>query len=107
MLIQAACPVSLDARYIHNSCEMAVLESSTVQIDDTSPLSAVSCTECHLFGLVVMGSASRASDPVFESRLRLDFSGSSHTSDVNKNDTSGAWRCRIRAGTGWTGVNIL
>ena len=32
-------------------------------------------------GLVVKASASRTEDPVFESRLRRDFSGSSHTSD--------------------------
>ena len=31
--------------------------------------------------LVVKASASRAEDPRFESRLRRDFSGSSHTSD--------------------------
>ena len=35
-----------------------------------------------LVGLVVMASASRAEDPGFESRLRRDFSGSSHTSDL-------------------------
>ena len=35
-----------------------------------------------LVGLVVKASASRAEDPGFESRLRLDFSGSSHTSDL-------------------------
>ena len=34
-----------------------------------------------LFGLVVRASASRAEDPGFESRLRRDFPGSSHTSD--------------------------
>ena len=34
-----------------------------------------------LVGLVVKASASRAEDPGFESRLRWDFSGSSHTSD--------------------------
>ena len=37
----------------------------------------------HLGGLVVKASASRAEDPGFESRLRRDFSGSSHTSDFN------------------------
>ena len=36
-----------------------------------------------LVGLVVKASASRAEDPRFESRLRRDFSGSSHTSDLN------------------------
>ena len=35
----------------------------------------------HLAGLVVKASASGAEDPGFESRLRRDFSGSSHTSD--------------------------
>ena len=34
-----------------------------------------------LVGLVVKASASRAEDPGIESRLRRDFSGSSHTSD--------------------------
>ena len=33
-------------------------------------------------GLVVKASASRAEDPGFESRLRWDFSGSSHTRDL-------------------------
>ena len=33
-------------------------------------------------GLEVKASASRAEDPGFESRLRRDFSGSSHTSDL-------------------------
>ena len=35
-----------------------------------------------LSGLVVKASASRAEGPGFESRLRRDFSGSSHTSDL-------------------------
>ena len=34
-----------------------------------------------LGGLVVKASASRAEDPGFESHMRRDFSGSSHTSD--------------------------
>ena len=37
-----------------------------------------------LVGLVVKASASRATDLGFESRLRWDFSGSSHTSDLEK-----------------------
>ena len=37
-----------------------------------------------LVGLVVKVSASRAEDPGFEFRLRRDFSGSSHTSDLKK-----------------------
>ena len=40
-------------------------------------------TDC-LGGLVVKASASRAEDPGFDSRLRRDFSGSSHTSDFKK-----------------------
>ena len=35
-----------------------------------------------LVGLVVKLSASRAEDPAFDSRLRRDFSGSIHTSDL-------------------------
>ena len=64
-----------------------------------------------LVGLAVKASASRAEDPGFESRLRGDFSGSSHTSEL-KIGTSlatlpGAWRYRVGAGTGWPGVSIL
>ena len=56
-------------------------------------------------------SASRAEDPEFESRLRRDFLGSSHTSD-SKIGTPvatlpGAWRYRVSAGTGRPGVSIL
>ena len=40
-------------------------------------------------GLVVEGSASRTEDPGFESRLRRDFSGSSHTSDLQNWHSSG------------------
>ena len=64
-----------------------------------------------LVGLVVKASASRAEDPGFESRLRRDFSGSSHTSD-SKIGTPvatlpGVWRCRVSTGTGRPGVRIL
>ena len=56
-------------------------------------------------------SASRAEGPGFESRLRRDFSGSSHTSDLNIGTPvatlPGAWRYRVSAGTGRTGVSIL
>ena len=36
----------------------------------------------HLIGLAVEASASRAADLGFHSRLCLDYSGSSHTSDL-------------------------
>ena len=68
----------------------------------------------HLVGLVVKASASIAGDPGFESRLRLDFSGSSHTSDLKKKKKGtpvtalpGTWRFRVNTGTGWPGVSIL
>ena len=64
-----------------------------------------------LVGLVVKASASRATEPGFESRWRRDFSGSSHTSDLNASTPvatlPGAWRYRVSAGTGWPGVSIL
>ena len=64
-----------------------------------------------LVGLVVKASASRAEDPGFESRLRRDFSGSSHTSDFKIGTPvatlPGAWRYRVSAGTGRPGVSIL
>ena len=70
---------------------------------------------CHtadrLVGLVVKMSASLAADQEFESRLRRDFSGWSHTSDFKivapQAILPGAWRYRVRTGTGCPGVNIL
>ena len=64
-----------------------------------------------LGGLVVKASASRAEGPGFESHLRRDFSGSSHTSDLKIGTPvatlPGAWRYRVSAGTGRLGVSIL
>ena len=60
---------------------------------------------------MVKASASRAEDPGFESRLRRDFSGSSHTSDLKIGTPMatppGAWRYRVSAGTGRPCVSIL
>ena len=55
---------------------------------------------------VVLASVARASDPRFDSCLcRGDFSGSSHTSDLNIGTQvatlPGVWRYRVSAGTGW------
>ena len=64
-----------------------------------------------LVGLVVTASASRAEDPGFDTRLRRDISGSSHTSDLRIGTPvatlPGAWRYRVSAGTGRPGVSIL
>ena len=78
-------------------------------------MSLTSCFPCLLFdplvGLVVKVSASGAEDPGFESLLRRDFSGSSHTSDLKIGTPvatlPGAWRDRVSAGTGGPGVSIL
>ena len=64
-----------------------------------------------LSGLVVRASASGTEDPGFESRLRQDFSVSSHTCDL-KNGTPvatlpGAWPYRVSVGTGRPSVSIL
>ena len=60
---------------------------------------------------MVKPSASRAEDPGFQSGLRWDFSGLSHTSDLKIGtpvDTlPGTWHYRVSAGTGWPGVSIL
>ena len=65
----------------------------------------------HLAGLVVKASASRPEDPGFKSRLRPDFSGSSHTSDLKIGSLvatlPSAWRYRVSAGTVRLGVSIL
>ena len=62
-------------------------------------------------GLVAKASSSGAEDPGFESRLRRDFSGSSHTSDLKIGTPvatmAGAWHYRVSAGTGRPGVSIL
>ena len=66
----------------------------------------VSCTlQHHLVGLVVKASASRAEDPGFESRLRRDFSGSNHTSDL-KNWHSGGYPVRRLAILGQCPVSV-
>ena len=63
-----------------------------------------------LGGLVVKASASRVDDPGFEFRLRWDFSGSSHTSDLKIGTPvatlPGAWHYRVSAGTGRLGVSV-
>ena len=65
----------------------------------------------HLVGLVVKASSSGAEDTGFESCLRQDFSGSSHTSDLKIGTPvatlPGAWHYRVSAGTGWPSVSIL
>ena len=62
-------------------------------------------------GLVIKASTSGAEDPGFESRLRQDFSGSSHTINLKTGTLvatlPGAWRDRVSAGTGRPGVSIL
>ena len=64
-----------------------------------------------LVGLVVKASASGAEDPGFEFRLRRDFSGSSHTSDLKIGapvaTLPGTWHCRVSAGTGCPGACVL
>ena len=60
---------------------------------------------------MVKASALGAEDPGFESRLRRDFAGSSHTSDLTivtpVATLPGVWHYRVSAGTGRPGVNIL
>ena len=73
--------------------------------------STIPCLPDRLGGLVVKASASGAEDPGFKSRLRRDFSGSSHTSDLKLGTPvatlPGAWRYRVSTGTGRPGVSIL
>ena len=64
-----------------------------------------------LDGLVVKVSAARVEDPGFESRLRWDFSGSSHTSDFKIGTPVAtlpcAWHYSVSTRTGQPGVSIL
>ena len=72
---------------------------------------SLSQTVNRLAGLVVKASVSGAEDPGLESRLRRDFSGSSHTSDFKIGTPvatlPGAWHYRVSAGTVRPGVSIL
>ena len=64
-----------------------------------------------LAGIMVNVSTSRAEDTGFVSRLRRDFSGSSHTNDLKTGTPvailPGAWCYGVSAWTGWTGVSVL
>ena len=68
-------------------------------------------TQHRLVGLVVKASTWGAEGPEFESCLRRDFSGSSHTCDFKIGNPvatlPGAWHYRVSAGTGQPGVSIL
>ena len=71
---------------------------------------SVIISQFRLAGLVVKASTSGAKDPGFDSRLRRDFSGSSHTSDLIGTPVAtmpSAWHYRVSAGTGQPGVSIL
>ena len=60
---------------------------------------------------MVKASSSRVEDPGFESRLRRDFSGSSHTSDLKIGTPGvtlqGVWCYRVSTRTGWPAVSML
>ena len=60
---------------------------------------------------MVKVSASRTKDPVFESRLRRDFSGDESYQWLKLGTRvatlPGTWRYRVSAGTGWPCVSIL
>ena len=75
------------------------------------PMYSFSALTVHLIGLVVQASASGAKDSGFESRLRQDFSRSSHTSDFKictpVATLPGAWHYRVNTGTGRLCINIL
>ena len=89
-----------------------VCHSGSLPVDGATETSSVGGVRSgdRLLDLVVKSSASRAEDPKFESRLRRDFSGSSHSSDLNIGTPvatlPGAWHYRVSAGTGRPGVSI-
>ena len=67
-----------NCRIVHVSVSTIIITTIT-EIDDTR---RVPLPGDHLIGLVAKASASRTEDAGFKSHLRLDFSGSSHTSDL-------------------------
>ena len=79
--------------------------------DGVSSAELTSMYQDRVLGRVVKASASGAEGPEFESRLRRDFSGSSHTSDLKIGTPvvtlPGAWRYRVSAWTGRPSVSIL
>ena len=84
-------------------------KSTLVLLGDLKPSSLCFCDR--LVGLVVRASAPRTEDPRFGSHWRRDFSGSSHTSDLNIGTPVAtlpcAWRSRVSAGTGRPCFSIL
>ena len=79
-------------------------------ISNGSHSSILFCND-HLIGLVVKVSAARAEDPGFESRLRRDVSGSSHTNDLKMGTPMATlpctWCYRVNTGNGQPSVSIL
>ena len=117
------CLLTWPATLVDNSSSQTTSTSLSPSPPSQTVKSVYHCPCCHhhrrrhfhnsnrLVGLVVKASASRAEDPGFESRLRRDYSWSSHTSD-SKIGTPvatlpGAWRYRVSHGTGRPGVSIL
>ena len=95
--LQTAVPVELYSAHMYSDLKGAI--SPTIGI-----LLIVNFTSFQrLAGLVVKAYASRAEDPGFDSRLKRDFSGWSHTSDLKIGTLPGAWHYRVSAGT----VSIL
>ena len=98
-----------------NACRLNVRHTLSVALTLNHPRnnfqSALASAPGRLVGLVVKASASGAEDPGFESRLRRDFSGSSHTSDLKIGTPvatqPGSWYYRVSAWTGRPGVSIL
>ena len=93
---------------MHEKTRLTTLSSNTLCQAIMYLLTVALLHAGRLAGLVVKATASGAE---FESRLRRDFSGSSHTSDLKIGTPvatlPGAWRYRVNAGTGWSGVSIL
>ena len=90
--------------------EFILNETRREETDNTGLCEFFCCTD-RLAVLVVKASASGVEDPGFESRLRRDFFGSSHISDLKIGTPvatlPGAWHFRVSARTGWPGVSIL
>ena len=100
---------------LHSLCGMVWCRTfrvkSLVSLDRGGEQTLICRSRDRLVGLKVKAFALRTEDAEFESRLRRDFSGSSHTSDFKIGTPvatlPGAWRYRVSAGTGWPGVSIL
>ena len=106
-----SCPSRRDKSYHARDLNPARADPFQSSLVTTQAVHGESDPTYHLVGLVGKASASKPEDPEFDSRLRRDFSRSSHTSDFKIGTPvatlPGDGHYRVSAGTGRPSVRIL